>query len=144
MPHGKAQDSGLFLRMEEQMNELVINGEVYRFHFGFGFIRKIGGAVKVPVTGIPGVTKDAGLYLAIANVYDGDILELVHVLDVANEGQTPRIKRAELEAWLEDESTDVEEVFKQVLDFFERANCCRKTMENVKEVARMQEKSRQT
>lgn len=121
------------------MNELTINGKVYSFKFGFGFIKKIGGAYKVPVSGIPNATKDAGLFLAIANVYDGDLVELVRILDVANEGQTPRITKAELEAYIEDESTDVDALIQTVMDFLSRANCCRKVVEDVRTIAAEQE-----
>ena len=117
------------------MNELTINGTVYPFRFGFGFVRKIGGQYKVPVPGIPGAAKDAGLYLALSGVYDRDPVELVHVLEVANEGETPRITKKVLEEYIEDESTDIDALFDQVLGFLERANCCRKTMDRIKEMA---------
>lgn len=124
------------------MNELTINGEVYSFKFGFGFIRKIGGEYQVPVAGIPGAKKDAGLFLAIANVYDGDLITLVKVLDVANEGQKPRITRAKLEEYLEDENTDVQDVIDTVMGFLSRANCCKKIVDQVMEVAREQEEAK--
>ncbi len=125
------------------MNELTINGTVYNFKFGFGFIRKIGGAYKVPVAGIPNATKDAGLVLAIANVYDGDLIELVRILDVANEGQKPRITRAELEEYIESEETDIDELINTVIDFLSKANCCKEATKQVLQMAEEQEKAKQ-
>ena len=118
------------------MHELTINGTVYQFKFGFGFVRKIGGAYKVPVSGIPNATKDAGLFLAIANVKDGDTLELARVLDVANEGQTPRLTKQEIEAYIEDENTDIDWLIDTVMGFLLRANCCKKVAEQVEELAK--------
>lgn len=123
------------------MNELTINGTTYNFKFGFGFIRKIGGAYKVPVAGIPNATKDAGLVLAVANLYDGDVLELVRILDIANEGQTPRLQKKELEAYIEDESTDVDELIKTVFDFLSKANCCKEATRQVVEMAKKQKEA---
>lgn len=123
------------------MNELTINGIVYNFKFGFGFVRKIGGAYKVPVPGIPEAKKDAGLVLAIANLHDGDVVELVRVLDAANEGQTPRISRRELEEFVENEDTDLDELFAKVLDFLSRANCCRAAWNQVQKMVEEQNKA---
>ena len=40
------------------MMELTINGQVYQFHFGMGFLREVNKIVNAPVEGIPGMKKD--------------------------------------------------------------------------------------
>ena len=39
------------------MMELTINGAVYQFKFGMGFLREANKTVKIPVQGMPGTTK---------------------------------------------------------------------------------------
>ena len=38
--------------------ELTINGQVYQFHFGMGFLREVNKIVNSPVEGIPVMKKD--------------------------------------------------------------------------------------
>lgn len=117
------------------MMELEIGGVVYAFRFGMGFLREINRRVTLPLEGAKGVAQNVGLRYAIAQVMDGDVETLADVLDVANRTEQPRLARKDLEAWLEDEGTDIEAVFTEVLDFFSRANCTRKTAKEVLEAA---------
>lgn len=39
------------------MMELTINGQVYQFKFGMGFLREINKQTNMPVDGLPGVKK---------------------------------------------------------------------------------------
>ena len=43
------------------------------------------------------------------------------------------MQRTALDAYLEDENTDVDQLFADVLDFFERANCTKNTLTKVRE-----------
>lgn len=113
------------------MLELTIGGQVYSFRFGMGFLKEINSRVAVQVEGMNGAKRNVGLRWAIAQIMDGDVETLVDVLDVANKGEDPRLTRKALEAYVEDESTDIDELFSTVLDFFKRANCTRKTLEEV-------------
>lgn len=113
------------------MFELTINDTVYQFNFGMGFMRDINKNVTVPVDGLPGVKQKMGMSYAIAKVIDGDIETLVEVLDIANKGKEPRITRPILDAYIEDENTDIEALFGQVIDFFKHANVTKKTTQQM-------------
>ena len=105
------------------MFELTINGKVYTFNFGVGFVRKINKTVKVEMSG---VTEDAGLTMALTHIYDGDVIDLVNVLDMANEGRDPRVTKQELETYIEDPDTDIDKLFDDVIGFFTKSNATRK------------------
>lgn len=121
------------------MFELVIKDIVYPLSFGMGFVRKLDKSVNIPVDGLPGVKKDIGLTYAIMSLLDNDIVMLSKVIDIANEGQNPRLTQAAIDAYLEDEGTDIEELFNKILGFFKSANCTKRTAARVdaalKEVA---------
>ena len=121
------------------MFELVIKDIVYPLNFGMGFVRKLDKSVNIPVDGLPGVKKDIGLTYAIMSLLDNDIVMLSKVIDIANEGQNPRLTQAAIDAYLEDEGTDIEELFNKILGFFKSANCTKRTAARVdaalKEVA---------
>lgn len=121
------------------MFELVIKDVAYPLNFGMGFVRKLDKSVNIPVDGLPGVKKDIGLTYAIMSLMDNDIVMLANVIDIANEGQSPRLTKSAIDAYLEDESTDIEELFDKILGFFKSANCTKRTAARVdaalKEVA---------
>lgn len=103
-------------------NELVINGKTYEFNFGMGFIRQID---PKHVQKQNGVTQNIGLIVEMAKILDGDIVALYECLRMANKGLTPRLEQADFDKWIEDESTDVEEVFMTIESFFANSNCCK-------------------
>lgn len=108
------------------MFELTIKEKVYKFNFGMGFLREANKRVKLPVDGLNGVEKNIGLQYMIACLIDNDIETLVDVLDMANKGFNPRVTRAELDSYVENEETDVDKLFEDVLDFLKNANVTRK------------------
>lgn len=109
------------------MMELTINGVVYSFHFGMGFMREINKRVtKTPNPDAPEVKQHVGLQFAVAGLLDGDVETLVDVLNVANKGQARRITENALCQYIDDESTDIDALFESVLDFLKRANATRK------------------
>ena len=93
------------------MFELTINDKVYPFNFGVGFVREINKTVKIEMSG---VTEDAGLTMALTHIYDGDVVDLVNVLDLANKGKSPRVTKQELEAYIEAPDTDIDKLFDDV------------------------------
>ena len=105
------------------MFELTINGTVYPFNFGIGFVREINKTVQLDVSG---VKEDAGLTVAITHIYDGNAVALVDVLDLANKGLTPRVSKAALEQYIEDPATDIDKLFDDVTDFFRQSNATKK------------------
>lgn len=116
------------------MFELTIKEKVYQFNFGFGFIRELDPKVKKEVEGVKGKVQDMGVQFAIAGLIDGDVNDLINVLDAANKSFEPRITRKELEEHIENEETDIDELFKNVMDFLESANCTKRTVAKVKEL----------
>ena len=123
------------------MLELTINEKVYQFHFGMGFMREINKTVGTPVDGLPDVKKNIGLQYYVAGVIDGDIEALVDVLDIANKKQNPRVTRDQLDAYIDDESTDIDALFEGVMDFLKSANATKKTVANLLEMVE-QEKAK--
>lgn len=102
--------------------ELDINGKVYQFNFGIGWMREINKTVKDKVPGYNSVTQDVGMFYHIAQIIDGSPISLIDCLYQANSGFSPRITKKELEAYYEDESTDVDELKDKVIDFLSVAN----------------------
>ena len=114
------------------MMELTINGQVYQFNFGMGFLREANKLVSSSVEGT-NVKKDIGARYMIARVIDGEADALVDLLDVANKGQNPRVTKAALDAYIDDSDTDIDQLFDDTMDFLGKANATRKM------VAKMQE-----
>lgn len=122
------------------MFELTINNEVYQLNFGMGFLREMNQKISVPVDGMPGVKKNVGLRYGIANVIDGDIEALEEVIDLANKGQKPRLTRKILDEYIEDESTDVDELFDTVVGFLKTANVTKKETKSIMDAVAEAEK----
>lgn len=114
------------------MFELTINDKVYSFNFGFGFMRELDPKITKKIEGVSGKVQNMGVQFAIAGIIDGDINDLINVLEAANKGCDPRITRKELEAYIEKEDTDIDRLFEDVLSFFERANCTKKILANLR------------
>lgn len=114
------------------MFELTINGKVYLFNFGMGFMREINRKVGVPVDGLPDVKKNIGLRYHVAGLIDGDLESLVEVLLAANKAMNPRVQAAELDAYIDDANTDIDALFAEVLDFLSSANATKKTVAEIR------------
>lgn len=115
------------------MMELTIDGNVYEFSFGMGFMREINKRVGTPVDGVPDVKKNIGLQYMVASIIDGDIEALVEVLDIANKGKKPRVTKFLLDSYIDDEETDIDALFDAVLDFLGKANATKKIVTAIQE-----------
>ena len=124
------------------MFELTINGVVYAFHFGMGFMREINKKVTTPVDGLKDVKKNIGLQYLVASVIDGDLEALVDILDAANKGQNPRVTRAAIDAYIDDADTDIDALFAEVIDFLRNANATRKTVSMLLEAIEKQKENK--
>lgn len=113
------------------MMELTIDGNVYNFNFGYGFMKELNPKVKQPVDGIPGKVEEIGMKYEIARLLDGNIEALVNILMAANKGQTPRLTGKAMEAFIEDPDTDIDELFDTVRDFLSKANVTRRETQNL-------------
>ena len=112
------------------MYSLEINGKNYPLKFGFDFMRKMN---KKLVRKDEGTGKDEenGLEYVIAKIMDHDIETLVDVILTANATEDDKISKSELIEWIENPETDIDEVFKEVDDFFGEANCTKSAHRNV-------------
>lgn len=123
------------------MFELTINNTVYQFNFGFGFLRDINKTYK-SVDEKTKQERELGLQYNIASLIDGDVEAIVTILDIANKGCDPRITRQDIEKYIEDENTNIDDLFDAVMDFLSKANCTkkevRKFMENLEELKKNQ------
>ena len=113
------------------MFELTINEKVYQFCFGMGFMLDINKEVGVPVDGLPGVSKNIGLRYYVAGIIDNDLEALCKVLLSANKNQAPRITDKILYEYIDDPDTDIDKLFKDVLDFLSNANATKKTVKEL-------------
>ena len=124
------------------MYELEMNGQVVQLNFGMGFLREINRTVSTPVNGLDGVTQNIGLRYTVAKLIDKDVEALVKVISVANKGCEPRVTEGTIDAFVENEETDVDEVFENILGFLKKANATKNaTLEVIKEVEK--EKAKQ-
>ena len=123
------------------MFELTINNTVYQFNFGFGFLRDINKTYK-SVDEKTKQERELGLQYNIASLIDGDVEAIVTILDIANKGCDPRITRKDIEKYIEDENTNIDDLFDTVMDFLSKANCTKKEvqkfLENLEELKKNQ------
>ncbi len=125
------------------MFELTINGQVYQFNFGIGFVREIN--KKKQAKAENGSIQDVGLNYYIGTLYDENPIALVDILDLANKTEKPRISRKELDAFIDNRDTDLSQVCRDILDFFDESNATKKAAETMKEfVERQMENQNQT
>ena len=117
------------------MFELTINEKVYQFNFNIGFRRELDPKVTRKIDGVSGKVEHLGVQFAIAGIMDGDIEEIINVLDAANKGFEPRLTRKEIEAYLDNEDTDLDALCEKLLGFFEKANATKKTIARLQEMA---------
>ena len=109
--------------------ELTIKNTVYQFKAGFGFLRE---ANKRAQADVPGTKQkqDIGLKFLVAGLIDGSAEALLDTLDLLNLGMEPRVSKEDLEEYLEDPKTSIDELFKTVLDFLSKSNISRREVTN--------------
>lgn len=108
------------------MFELTINNTVYEFNFGMGFMRELDPTVTKPIDGVKGKVQNLGVQYAVAGIIDGDVEALGDVLLRANKGFAPRLTQKDVDAFIEDAETNLDEVFESVLGFLKSANVTKK------------------
>lgn len=105
------------------MMYLNIGGKECGFRAGFGFMNEINKTEKAKENG---VEKEVGMQMAIAGIIDGDVSDLANVLYYASRTEEVKPTRKEIEEFIEDDGTDIDEVFKKVLDFLKSSNVTKK------------------
>lgn len=116
------------------MMELTINGQVYQFNFGMGFLREANKTVSQKINNSTDKKKNVGATYMIAGILDGDPEDLVNALDLANKGQDPRVTKALLDSYVESSDTDIDHLFEDVRDFLRKANATKKIMERLEKL----------
>ena len=104
--------------------EIEVNGEIYQLVAGFGFLHEVNKKLSIDVPNT-GTKKEVGLKYMVASIIDGDIDALADCIFYMNIGQSPRLKKAQVESYLEDVE-DIDKVFDDVIDFLSQANACKK------------------
>jgi DNA-binding ferritin-like protein (Dps family) len=119
--------------------EIEMNGTMYAFNFGMGFLKAINSRAteKVPNSNY---SVNVGAKYLMAQVMSDDVEALCDVLMTANKGENPRLTQKELESYIEDETTDIEALFKQVVDFFARANATKMIYKELQSLTEMEKK----
>lgn len=129
------------------MQELTINGQVFQFHYGFGFLKEINKKTTIPVEGFPGERKNVGLRYTIMKLYDGDVETLFEVLDIANKNKVPRVTKEQLESYIDDENTDIDGLFEETMGFLKKTNATKKetldVLESIQKAIEEQKKKEQ-
>ena len=104
--------------------EIEVNGEIYQLVAGFGFLHEVNKKLAIDVQST-GTKKEIGLKYMVASIIDGDIDALADCIFYMNVGQTPRLKKVDVENYLE-EVDDIDKVFEDVINFLSQANACKK------------------
>ncbi|MBQ1569847.1 MAG: hypothetical protein IIZ78_01885 [Clostridiales bacterium] len=119
--------------------EIEMNGTMYAFNFGMGFLKAINSRAteKVPNSNY---SVNVGAKYLMAQVMSDDVEALCDVLMTANKGETPRLTQKELETYIEDETTDIEALFAQVVDFFGKANATKMIYKELQSLTEMEKK----
>ena len=126
------------------MFELEINAQVYHFNLGLGFLREINKTTTVPVKDIPGKVTNMGMQYAFAELLDGNVETLCDVLYIANKSQSPRLTKTDIDTYIDDEGTNIDALFDQVIDFLKNTNATKKETQTVlKRVTEAQEQEKQ-
>ena len=119
--------------------EIEMNGTMYAFNFGMGFLKAINSRAteKVPNSNY---SVNVGAKYLMAQVMSDDVEALCDVLMTANKGENPRLTTKELETYIEDETTDIEALFAQVVDFFGKANATKMVYKELQSIAEAESK----
>ena len=119
--------------------EIEMNGTMYAFNFGMGFLKAINSRAteKAPNSNY---SVNVGAKYLMAQVMSDDVEALFDVLMTANKGENPRLTQKELETYIEDETTDIEALFAQVVDFFGKANATKMVYKELQSIAEAESK----
>ena len=109
--------------------QLEINGTTYEFRFGIGFMKEIQSRYKEMAS--ISVAIPSGFKYVVASMLDGHVEDLFDILYTANKTEKPRITEKALMEYLEDESTDIESLIKQVKTFLLQANASKNLMNQI-------------
>lgn len=117
---------------------LKINDKEYGFKFGIGFVNEMDKRASVSATN--GIKFGIGIETLVAKLKTWDVLALFDALILANKTEEPKLSETELEAYIEDENTDIEYLFESVIEGLKQSNVTRKKVqEQIREMEEAQE-----
>lgn len=115
--------------------KLTINEKEYNFKFGIGFVNELDKKANISQNG----TKfGLGLETLTAKLKTWDVLALADALILANQTEDPKISLRELDEYIENPETDIEQLFEDVIEGLKKSNVTRN-----KVVRQLQEMERQ-
>ena len=113
--------------------ELIINENVYNFRFGIGFVRYLDGKASVKQDG---VTFGVGLETLLPNLLSKNTVTLVDCLIAANRTEKITVTQDILDKYIDDDSTDIDQVFEDVIEELKKSNASKlktaKIIEDIK------------
>ena len=101
---------------------LTINGKEYNFKFGIGFVGEMDKRASITQNG---AKFGLGLEILAAKLKTWDVLELADALILANKTEDPKISRKELDEYIENPETDIEQLFEDVIEGLKQSNVTR-------------------
>lgn len=113
---------------------LTINGKEYNFKFGIGFVNEID---KTAMVNQNGAKFGIGLEVLMAKLKTWDVLALADALILANKTEDPKISRKELDEYIENTETDIEQLFEDVIEGLKQSNVTRNKV--VRQLQEMEE-----
>ena len=94
-----------------------INGKLYDFNFGLGFVREIDRRETIQDNNTK--TQNVGLSYAIAGLVDGDFEKYIDCMLAGNKfSNGEKLTRPEIENWMESDDFDFEKECEDLLNFF--------------------------
>lgn len=110
--------------------EITFKNKTYKMKAGMGFLREI---TKTTIQETNGVQVALGLETAAVQMIElQDVPTLAMVLDLLNKhAGGPRLTSRDIDEFLEDEDTDLDALFAEVIDFLSKANVCKAKMKTV-------------
>lgn len=112
--------------------KLTINEKEYNFKFGIGFVNEID---KTAVVNQNGAKFGIGLEVLVAKLKTWDVLALEDALILANKTEDPKISRKELDEYIENPETDIEQLFDELIEGLKQSNVTRNKV--VKQIQEM-------
>ena len=103
--------------------ELTIENKTYNFRFGIRFVRYLDGKSSIEQNG---VQFGIGLDTLIPNLLTGNTVTLSDCLFVANRTENPRVTQEQLDNYIDNENTDIDGLFDDVLKELKKSNATKK------------------
>ena len=117
--------------------ELIINENVYNFRFGIGFVRYLDGKASVKQDG---VTFGVGLETLLPNLLSKNTVTLVDCLIAANRTEKITVTKDILDKYIDDDSTDIDQVFEDVIEELKKSNASKlKTAKIIEDIKKNEE-----